>query len=703
MASPNRALRVLRCIAVAVVKAGSAAALRPAVGTVTADGLVEAVPGIAREFWHALRRSPDAGGVAPAELQAAIAELAALQPDAAAVVAVDALEAEGAQLTSDAQATAITYQVLHGLELVRLVGRGGYGEVWEAVPRGVPGVEPVALKFCTDDRARRQLLEHEAGVAARVMRVGRHPGIVRLSRMHLDDEVPSLEFEFVAGGDLRAMMRSNWARDAPWEVADTFELMRRVVEPFAFMHAASPAIVHRDAKLSNILVDRDGCLRVTDFGIGGLAFISEDVALSRRGVVSLAPHYTQVARGAYTPHYASRGQMAGADAHPADDVYSLGVILYQLLTRRIDEGAPSGDWQDELADEGLPAIAIEVLEKALARTRERRFASAVALLAAVERVCQAMNPGASRMVLSGAITKPSASEPELVVPARPALEVPGLAVPKQVPPNLAATVARSVIVPSAAPIMTGIGLKMMYVAPQEFLMGSPAGEKGRLSNELQHRVRIAKGYWLGETAVTQWMWREVMDSAPKWGGGGTIVGDTVAATCVTWDDAVAFCVRLTERELAARRLPPGHHYTLPTEAEWELACRAATTTAYCFGNDTTGLGSYAIYKDARDGDFAHAVKSRKPNAWGFFDMHGNVLEWCRNGAHWVDTAWVTDTYRDGIQDPFCVDGLNPVLRGGNWGRSAADCRSAVRSAIGRGSCLPNLGFRPVLSAGSDVR
>lgn len=734
----TRALRIFRCLAVAVAKAGSVAVLRPAVGTVMAEGLVDAAPGIANELWQALRRTPAAGGLLPGDVRAAWAEVAALEPAEAAALAAEAVGAESGVWTSEQRASAVAYlaevpatlrqslrrpedlsgrtvpsyrgferpeelaallprrlsqmkagQVVHGLELVRLVGRGGYGEVWEAVPRGVPGADPVALKFCTDARARRQLLEHEAGVAARVMKCGHHPGIVRLLRMHLDDDVPSLEFEFVDGGDLGAVLRSIWADSEPLDVADTFELMRQVLEPFAFMHAASPAIVHRDAKLSNILIGHQGAVRVTDFGIGGLAFSGEDVAQSRRGV-SLTPQYMQVARGAYTPHYASREQMQGADAHPTDDVYSLGVILYQMLTRRVDEGAPSGDWQDELAEVGLPTIAIEVLKRALARSRERRYPHAGEMLAAVERVCQALSPGGRQRSRSGAEARRE---------AQPRVTPRG--VPPRDAPRVPAQAAGPVTAERAEPLMTGIGLKMVYVGPREFLMGSPASELDRGKDERRHRVRLTRGFWIGEHGVTQRQWRDVMGTEPWRGMPNTRLGDFVAATHIDWPSATEFCARLTKREQAAGRVRGPYCYTLPSEAERELASRAGAQAAYCYGDDPGHLGQYAVHAGDRDGEFAHAVKTRTPNAFGLYDLHGNVFEWCADAADLVDRLVVTDTYRDDAEDPLCADGARRVVRGGGWNTPAGGCRSAFRVAGELGFSTAYLGFRPVLAARRD--
>ena len=162
------------------------------------------------------------------------------------------------------------------------------------------------------------------------------------------------------------------------------------------------------------------------------------------------------------------------------------------------------------------------------------------------------------------------------------------------------------------------------------------------------------------------------------------------ATFVSWEDAVDFCRKLTEQEHQSGRLPETWEYRLPTEAQWEYACRAGTTSRYSFGEEESELDHYAWFDENawdQDEQYAHPVGRKQPNPWGLFDMHGNVWEWCRD--------WYADKLPGGRDPEVTRKGSYRVFRGGCWYFSAGFCRSANRS---RGS--PSFrGFRPGLPCG----
>jgi formylglycine-generating enzyme required for sulfatase activity len=229
-------------------------------------------------------------------------------------------------------------------------------------------------------------------------------------------------------------------------------------------------------------------------------------------------------------------------------------------------------------------------------------------------------------------------------------------------------------------------------------MGSPAAEAGRQADETPHQVTISKEYWIGDTEVTQKQWRTVMGTTPWQGQDYTTTGDDVAATYVSWKDAVDFCAKLTDVERKAGRLPDGMCYTLPSEAEWELACRgsAKNTTAFCYGDDERKLVEYAVFAGCRSGQHAGVARgNRKANASGLFDMHGNVWEWCADAYA---------SYAQGVQaDPLPLSGAFRVLRGGSWLDEPKYCRSARRYSNVPSFADSSLGFRPVLVARHPVK
>ncbi len=214
------------------------------------------------------------------------------------------------------------------------------------------------------------------------------------------------------------------------------------------------------------------------------------------------------------------------------------------------------------------------------------------------------------------------------------------------------------------------GIELVYIPAGEFLMGSPGGEAGRESGEVQHKVAISNGFYMGKYAVTQAQWKKVMGANPP-----TSQGVDYPAVAVSWSDSRGFCDRAGFR--------------LPTEAEWEYACRAGTTGAYGGTGRLDEMGWFGNNGKNR----MHPVGQKQPNAWGLYDMHGNAWEWCSDWYGAYPTGDVTDP-------PGATSGVDHVIRGGCWGRPASESRSAFR--IGYDSVNPSgltVGLRVVLSMG----
>jgi serine/threonine protein kinase len=251
----------------------------------------------------------------------------------------------------------------------------------------------------------------------------------------------------------------------------------------------------------------------------------------------------------------------------------------------------------------------------------------------------------------------------------------------------------------------GVAMELVWIPPttseqwkvlsggkDSFTMGSPKDEKGRSKSELQHEVKLTEGFWLAKYPVTQQQYEQVMGSNPsafcRVEKTGFLKKEMHAlpnhpVETVSWNDAVSFCKKLTDRERQAGRLPAGYEYTLPTEAQWEYACRAGT-----FGDYAGDLDAMAWYYK-NSGNETHAVGTKQANAWGLYDMHGNVWEWCsdRFGRYVLGSA----------VDPNGVEsGSVRVLRGGSWRHDASLCRSANRGNGDRWSTSGYLGFRPLI-------
>ncbi|MHC4591479.1 MAG: SUMF1/EgtB/PvdO family nonheme iron enzyme [Planctomycetota bacterium] len=227
-----------------------------------------------------------------------------------------------------------------------------------------------------------------------------------------------------------------------------------------------------------------------------------------------------------------------------------------------------------------------------------------------------------------------------------------------------------------------VAMELALVPAGEFVMGSPPGEERRDPDEgPQHLVWIARPYYVGVTEVTQAQWRAVMGTEPWAGRDYAGISALSPASYVSWEAAARFCRQLSLRV--------GRTIRLPTEAEWEYACRAGSAGAYAFGNDPESLrdyGWYAANASAAGERYPRAVARKRPNAWGVYDMHGNVSEWCQS----LHRPY---PYRDSDGRESLSASGSRVLRGGSWAGYASSCRSAARSSYTPTSRGSGRGFR----------
>ena len=252
--------------------------------------------------------------------------------------------------------------------------------------------------------------------------------------------------------------------------------------------------------------------------------------------------------------------------------------------------------------------------------------------------------------------------------------------------------------PSAAAVSPGVAATspsptnlagMVWIPAGEFVMGSPTEETGRDPDESpQTRVVIPRGFWVGKCEVTQGDYQKLIGVNPS-----NETGDANRPVeRVSWFDAMEYCKKLTQACETQGKLPEGYGYRLPTEAEWEYACRAGTTARFGYGEDKSGtqLGAYAWFSRNSD-SMTHPVGTKQPNAWGLFDMHGNVWEWCVD--RWEDSlpgGTITNSVR-------IASGRLRVARGGSWLYDAKACRSANRDDYSPWDRCSDIGFRVVLA------
>jgi formylglycine-generating enzyme required for sulfatase activity len=454
---------------------------------------------------------------------------------------------------------------------------------------------------------------------------------------------------------------------------------KRIAEILVEIHQIKPKpIVHRDLKPANILVEirPDGSLhyRITDFGIGGFA-TTQAARVGRLEGTFSSLRNPSLLRGSHSPLYASPEQMSGKDPDPRDDIFSLGVLWYQMQTGRLDSGPPTGfDWSDELqSDQGMSEGMIRLMGACFSSKAEKRPASAKVL---IERLDALLT------------TRPEVKPP----PPEPRIEVVSPRPMEQKAPEIITTKIAS------------IPLKL--IPGGTFMMGSPDGN-GNDDERPQHEVTISTPFYMGIHPVTQSQYARLMGKNPSWfaamGGGKDKVARMETSRFpvegVSWFAAAQFCNALSKAEgldpayridgenVAITR---GKGFRLPTEAEWEYACRAGRTSDYGFDGGERELPGYAWF-DKNSDQRTHPVGEAKANGFGLHDMHGNVWEWTWDG--YADDSYLGSAKVDPIGPSRAVA---RVFRGGGFGDAAGDCRSAFRNWDPPKNRFGSLGFRLAL-------
>ena len=538
------------------------------------------------------------------------------------------------------------YRLMNRYEIVCELGRGGMGVVYQAIDHTL--AVDIALKTVP-----KQLRNEPRSIAnlKREVNTARSLPHEHICQVHDFQECPEAQFitmELIDGPSLDGLL---FKRIQKGEKGFPLDYVLKCLRPIcaALEYAHRKGIVHRDLKPGNVLVNKAGVIKVSDFG------------LARAIHASMSKFSREPVSG--TLLYMSPEQCRGKPTDASSDIYSLGMMTYELLAGQAPF-AEAGDitrcqiYEAIEPIPGMPAHVNAALAAATAKEKKDRPQSAGGFLRLLRGV-------GSSFRSTDVAQPPSAGQggpDEFVVPpsggqdtAKPRIEVPEMDGLKA-----ALHTGHKIGEVQRVDLDGGVMLEMVWCPPGSFMMGSPEGEKGRDDDETQHEVTLTKGFWLGKYEVTQEQWDRVMGSNPSnFRGAKNPVGE------VSWDDVQGFIEKLNAKGAGGFRLP--------TEAEWEYACRAGSTTAYCFGDDEQGLYSYAWYRD-NSGYEEHPVGGKKPNAWGIHDMHGNLWEWCQDWYGKYPSGSVTDP--GGPASGSCR-----VLRGGSWSYYPASCRSAIRLRV----------------------
>lgn len=672
---------------------------------------------------------------------------------------------------------------LGSYRVIELLGAGGMGLVFRA--EDVQLQRPVALKVMRPELARHAAAKERFLREARATAALEHDHIVTVYQVGEDRGVAFLAMQLLKGLSLQDqldVMASG--ASPPLTLGRVLRMAREIAAGLSVAHQRG--LIHRDIKPSNIWLDEvvDGRVKLLDFG---LALAAEDESqLTRFGTIIGSPAYM-------APEQARH---AAVDART--DLFSLGCVLYRLVTGRLpwigkdalgtlvaiatEEPIPPS-----AANPLLPAPVGTLVAHLLARRPEERPESAASVAARIEQIEHELAPEALSLELPGSATAGSAPS------VRPAGESPGRAAgTAQRPPGrrrrwgmIGACGALPLLVLAAViyvhtdsgvleidtagdevrviveqdgkrvqvvdaegdthltlpagdyklrlePARTGIklsndqvqirrgsqalvrvdpeqdhrivdtsklaseyrnsiGMRLMLIPAGEFVMGSPLAEVGRVADEQPHRVVITRPFYMGACDVTIGQFQQfvestsyVADGGNDWKSAPSTLSDDFPVGNVSWNDAVAFCDWLSKKESS--------RYRLPTEAEWEYACRAGTKTTRFCGDDLRVVPQYAwCHEDSQN--VVHPVGRLKPNPWGLYDMLGNVWQWTTDfySADYYLTSPVEDP-------PGPSTGTNRVMRGGTFAIAAKELRAAWRHGFHDASWhRRHVGFRVVLT------
>jgi serine/threonine-protein kinase len=509
------------------------------------------------------------------------------------------------------------------------IARGSMGIVYRGVHTLFDEIVAIKAVFpqLTLNPELRQRFLNEAKIQLRL----EHPNIVQIRKFLIEKEKLYIVMEFIEGETLAQHFRR---LGRPMPVSEVILIFRQALEGLGFAH--SQGVIHRDIKPSNLLLTSQGVAKLTDFGIAH--------ALG-------TPKLARTRKALGTPAYMSPEQIQGAKLDHRTDIYSLGIVLYEMLTARVpfehpedsdsdyavltahinQAPTPPSHWVPEIA----PSLEAAIL-KALEKRPEDRFAS-----------CQELQAGLLRSPVS-------ASKSAIVAQPEPVE-------PKQVEPPPQPS-ERKRYQPATTPVRENPkdGLKYVWIPPGTFMMGcSPEDNECYENEKPSHRVTISKGFWMGQTQVTVGAYKRFaaatgreLPPAPYFNSGWA--NENMPIVHVSWDDAREYCTWAGGR--------------LPTEAEWEYAARGGITETR-YGNIDE-----VAWHHKNSGGRTHEVAQKRANDLGLSDVLGNVSEWVND---WFDDKYYQNS--PSLDPPGPTSGRWRVLRGGSWDDFPWDVRVSGRT------------------------
>lgn len=584
--------------------------------------------------------------------------------------------------------------------ILRRLAEGGMGEVWLAhdpnLDRDV-AIKTLPARFAADGKRLKRFLR-EARLAAKL----HHTNTITVYQVGQEGNLVFIAMECIDGQSLNHAVSPG--RLMPWR-----EATRAIRDAAAGLEAAHRlGLVHRDIKPANLMQTRDGVTKVADFGLACSQF-----AESRM---------TQDGSILGTPAYMSPEQWDGGQVDARSDLYSLACTYYYLLTGRdpfVDPTSAGLGYMHchvPVPDPRqfcprLPDAVCHILAQCLKKKPEERYASAGDLLAELDALLtsteETLTFGApwEQAKASGRVGRTAVQSDtsqrfsQLRRFAARGLEAMFAAVGrghirKKWLMSASLTAGAAVLlgivlwiwinagkveigIGSRHVITNSIGMKLVLVPAGEFTkVELPSGPLPKAPLPAPRppppqRVRISKAFYLGTCEVTQEQYEKIMGVNPSY-----YIGDSRRPVdSVSWNDAVEFCRRLSTQE--------GVSYRLPTEAEWEYACRAGTTTTWCFGDSDSEVGEYAWHRGNAN-DTTHPVGQKKRNAWGLYDMYGHVEEWCADAA---------DGPSPKTEPGSSALGASRVSRGGSFWSLPPNIGVFNRGASFPDLTSANLGFR----------